>query len=242
MQGTSAAKRARCRLRASCSGLYVAQGLAVSPDAQALPPPDTGPAGRARSEILPADGSDFRKHFRVGWRGVGWTDRGPGRGANVIAHCRCFTSSHAPQAMHTPPKTANPTRYPPVSTDTRAKIGGPTTTPANVTKPAAPVIAPTWPAGALRATCDSCTPFQPIAVPPKSHAHGEHRFRRPTRAERGRRPAAGAGGDADQAEQRARRDVRVGDGAPHDAADDPAEICDGQREARGDERVATASP
>ena len=44
------------------------------------------------------------------------------------------------------------------------------TTPEKPMKPAAPVIGPASPGGECRATSASCTPFQPIAVAPKSAA------------------------------------------------------------------------
>ena len=96
----------------------------------------------------------------------------------------------------------------------------------NVRKPLAPVTAPACPGGAWRATCDNCTPFQPMAVAPK-HAHTAssagvgHPAPKVAVAY-----AQRAGRDADHRQQRSRRNELVGDGAPADAADDTAEIGD----------------
>ena len=46
------------------------------------------------------------------------------------------------------------------------------TTPENVMNPAAPVTAPALPWGLSRASSDNCTPFQPMAVAPKTAVTG----------------------------------------------------------------------
>src|SRR5207248_10384705 len=74
------------------------------------------------------------------------------------------------QTRRAMPRTKNPVGYLSVTGANSANAAGPDTTPPNVMKPDAPVMAPASPGGARRAISDNCTPFQPIPVAPKHAA------------------------------------------------------------------------
>ena len=91
-------------------------------------------------------------------------------------------------------------------------------------KPVAPVIAPVCPGGACLATCESWTPFHPIAVAPKSATTASS-------AACGQAALKFAAANAQSPvatpmmpSSAARRNPVIGDRAPHDPAGDAADI------------------